>query len=371
LNSHIIQSTFRFLFVIVALFVGMFLFFYISKVTYPFIIGIIVAFLINPIVNLLERKGSMPRFIAVLITLMLVLSSVVAILYLLISELVSGTIYLAKVVPPHFQKLVEYLQQFFAAKIIPLYNQIAQMIKELNQEDQQTLIQKIEDVSGTIVDGASAIILGVLNGIQILLLSLPNAATVIIFSLLATFFISKDWYKLVAFAKRVIPQQAHESSISVFNELKKAFLGFIRAQFTLISFTAVIVLVGLLILRVDYAITIAIIIGIVDLLPYLGTGAVFIPWIVYIIVTGNYGFAIGLSILYVVVLVQRQVMEPKILSSNIGLDPLATLVALFVGFKVLGVFGLILGPVLLVIINALQRANVFENLWTFITAKKM
>ena len=100
--------------------------------------------------------------------------------------------------------------------------------------------------------------------------------------------------------------------------------------------TTVIVLIGLLILRVPYAITIAIITGVVDLLPYLGTGAVFVPWVIYVFFTGDTAFAIGLLILYIVVIVQRQIMEPKVLSSNIGLDPLATLVALFVGFKLFG-----------------------------------
>ncbi|WP_144473172.1 AI-2E family transporter, partial [Bacillus safensis] len=74
---------------------------------------------------------------------------------------------------------------------------------------------------------------------------------------------------------------------------------------TLISITLVIVLVGLLILRVNYAITIALILGLLDLLPYLGTGTVFVPWIIYEAVTGNFGLAVGLGILYTVVIVQR------------------------------------------------------------------
>ncbi len=123
-------------------------------------------------------------------------------------------------------------------------------------------------------------------------------------------------------------------------------------------------------LRVEYAITIALIIGIVDILPYLGTGLVFVPWIVYTAISGDTHFAIGLGVLYIVVLVQRQVMEPKLLSSNIGLDPLATLIALFVGFKLIGFLGLIVGPVLLVIGRTLHHAGVFQDIWHFIVGKK-
>src|SRR5699024_5835394 len=116
-------------------------------------------------------------------------------------------------------------------------------------------------------------------------------------------------------------------------DLKKALLGYLKAQLTLISITGAIVFVGLLILHVDYALTIAVATGLIDLLPYLGTGIVFVPWIIYMFFTGNYFLTIGLAVLYAIVLIQRQIMEPKIVSSNIGLDPLATLIAIFVGIQ--------------------------------------
>src|SRR5699024_8701623 len=103
-----------------------------------------------------------------------------------------------------------------------------------------------------------------------------------------------------------------------------------------------------------------------EVLPYLGTGTVFIPWIIYQFIVGNYGMVIGLSILYGIVIVQRQLMEPKILSSSIGMDPLATLISLFVGFKLIGFLGLIVGPVVLVLITTLYRAHVFKEIWHYI-----
>jgi sporulation integral membrane protein YtvI len=131
------------------------------------------------------------------------------------------------------------------------------------------------------------------------------------------------------------------------------------------------VLVGLLILRVPYAITLAIIIGVVDLLPYLGTGFVFVPWIVYLFFTGNSYLALWLLGLYGIVLVQRQVMEPRVMASSIGLDPLATLIAVFVGFQLFGFIGLMIGPFFLVIINALWDARVIQDVWLFIKGEKV
>ena len=92
---------------------------------------------------------------------------------------------------------------------------------------------------------------------------------------------------------------------------------------------------------------------------------------IYASINGDMGLAIGLGVLYIIVLVQRQVMEPKILSSSIGLDPLATLIALFVGFKLIGFLGLIVGPVTLVIISTLYRANVFHDIWAFIKGREI
>ena len=227
-------------------------------------------------------------------------------------------------------------------------------------------MNSINDTGNKITESATAFLQNFFLKLPSLVTWIPNAATVIVFSLLATFFISKDWDQLTALSSRFMPEKAKTSGKKVYVDLKKALLGFIKAQLTLISITLIIVLIGLLILRVEYAITIALITGIVDLLPYLGTGAVFVPWIIYEAVTGNIAQAVGLSILYTVVVVQRQVMEPKILSSNIGLNPLATLVALFVGFKLIGLLGLIIGPVTLVLITTLHKANVFSDLWNFI-----
>jgi sporulation integral membrane protein YtvI len=368
-NRHFGYSLMRFLFVIACIFFGSILLYYTSTVTYPFIIALLIAFLINPLVNFLERRGRMPRSLAVIIVMTLGFAVVAGLLTLLIAEVIAGSNYLAQVVPQQFETLVEYLEQYFAAQVIPLYNQITSMFNSLDTGQQNTIMNNIENVGKQIGTTVSNGIEQILKSVPNILGWLPNAATVLIFSLLATFFISKDWYRFGDLSERVLPKKVQTSGIFVIEDLKKALFGFIRAQFTLISITAIIVLIGLLFLQVEYAITIAFIIGFVDLLPYLGTGLIFVPWIVYSFFSENMSLGIGLSVLYLIVIVSRQVMEPKILSSSIGLDPLATLVALFVGFKIFGFLGLIIGPVALVIIKTLHHANVFRDIWGFIVGK--
>lgn len=369
MNPVYLHRTLRFIFVIGAVVAGAFALFFVSKVTYPFIIGFLIAFMMNPLVNFFQTQAKMPRALAVFISLLLIMLVVAGMVTLLVVEIASGAEYLAKVVPEHLITLIDYIEHLFAAQLIPIYNQLTGMFQSLESGQQDTIMDNIQNVGATIGTTAGNFIKDFFEKIPNILSWFPNAATVLIFSLLGTFFISKDWYRLSSMGTKLLPNRARTSSKTVFDDLKKALFGFVRAQATLVSITTVIILIGLLILRIDYAITIALVTGIVDIIPYLGTGAVFVPWIIYEAIAGEMSTAIGLGILYVVVLVQRQIMEPKILSSSIGLDPLATLIALFVGFKTIGFLGLIVGPVILVIFNTLQRANVFRDIWAFIKGK--
>ncbi|PWW26096.1 sporulation integral membrane protein YtvI [Cytobacillus oceanisediminis] len=366
MNPAYIYRTVRFFFVIGFVILSLYAFFYLSKVTYPFLIGLAIAFLINPFVNLLEAKWKMPRAIAVLIALILIFAIFAGLITLLVAEIVSGADYLARVVPTHLETLIGFIEQFFAGQIIPLYNQLTSLFNNLGTGQQDTILTNIENVGKQIGSTLGDFIQAFFEKIPNILSWFPNAATVLIFSLLATFFISKDWHRLSRLFSRIIPSRAKTSGRTVFADLQKALFGFIKAQATLVSITTVIILAGLLILRVNYAITIALVTGLVDFIPYLGTGLIFVPWIIYEAIGGEMSKAIGLGILYVIVLVQRQIMEPKILSSSIGLDPLATLIALFVGFKLIGFLGLIVGPVTLVLITTLHKAGVFRDIWMFI-----
>lgn len=366
MNWHYLHSFLRFLIVIAAVVLGLFALYYIWHFAYPFVIALLLAFLINPLVDLLERKGKLPRPASVALSILFLIGVLSAFLTLLVNEIVQGVVYLADVLPENFKEIVTFLEELFVSHVMPLYNQLEDLFKDLNKDQQTTVMDNIQSISTTVTTTVTDILQSLVEGIRSIIVSLPTILTVLIFSLLATFFISKDWYKFIRWVKKKVSIDIQRSIGSVYKDLRRALFGFIKAQLTLISMTAAIVLIGLLILRVDYAVTIAIIIGLVDLLPYLGTGAVFVPWMIYSFLTGNYGLTIGLAILYGVVVVQRQLVEPKVLSSNIGLDPLATLIALFVGFQIFGFIGLIIGPVLLVVLKTLYHANVFKDTWHYI-----
>ena len=340
---------------------------FLFKTAYPFAIGLAIAFLINPFVNLLQKKLNVTRWLSVSITLLLIIVLIIGAITVIISEIIIGTNYLSQSVPFHLQTIIFEIKEFFTIKIIPIYEQISTLFYSLDSDHQATILAYIETITVQLTSSLSNTTHAILTGVSDFLLGLPNLATVIIFSLLATFFISKDWYRLVSLFRKWTPNFIAEKTKVVIVSLKKAFVGFLFAQLTLISITCFIVLAGLIILGVDYPITIALIIAFVDLLPYLGTGLIFIPWIFYTFFSGQLSLTIGLSVLYGVVVIQRQIMEPKILSTNIGVDPLATLLSLFVGYKLFGFLGLLIGPVILVFIQTLHKAHVFRDLkeWLF------
>lgn len=369
MNKNVVNGILRFLFLVVVIILSFIFIYYTAKVTYPFIIAFIVAFLMNPIVNLFEHKLKINRLVSVLITMLLIILVFAGLVTILVIEAINGVAYLVEHLPSNFQMLVNYLEEFFVTNILPFYNQLLTMFHNLDPSYQNTIVENIQATGAQLTEGFKNAVQALAAGFSAFVMSLPNFATGLIISILATFFISKDWYAIRDGFKKIIPEKAIESGGNVYSGLKTALFGFVKAQFTLISITAVIVLIGLFILRVDYAITIALIIGLVDLLPYLGTGLIFIPWIIYMFFTENYFLTIGLSVLYGIVLIQRQIMEPKVLSSNIGLKPLPTLIALFVGFKLFGFLGLILGPALLVVGKTLYNAGVFEQAWQFIKGK--
>lgn len=344
-----------------------FILLYISlPLIYPFIFGLIFAYLFNPLVSFLERKARFPRWLSVILVILLFLALIATLITLIVIEIVSEIDKLQEHMPAYFEQMTKQIESFILNDVVAFYDQFTAFYSSLEPEVQYNIEAYIREFTASLTDSINVGIRHLLDGVLAFIGAIPMIATAFIISLLASFFLSKDWPRWRETLLSIVPERIHRSGGAVILDLKGALFGFVKAQLTLISITFVIVLIGFLIMRIEYALTIAIFIAIVDLLPYLGTGLVFIPWIIYSFINGDYAMVIGLSILYGIVVIQRQMMEPKILGDNVGLDPLVTLFALFVGFQIFGLIGLILGPVIMVILGALHRAGVFKETWSFI-----
>ena len=119
---------------------------------------------------------------------------------------------------------------------------------------------------------------------------------------------------------------------------------------------------GLLLFGVKNAVVIAIGIAMLDVLPILGTGTVLIPWSLISLINGNYGLALGLIVLYIITVIVRNLIEPKIIGGQVGLHPLITLVSIFIGLRLFGFFGMICLPLAIIIIFSLYKGGKFDFL---------
>lgn len=141
----------------------------------------------------------------------------------------------------------------------------------------------------------------------------------------------------------------------IINDTEKGIKGYIKAQVKLMFITFIIMSIGLTIIDVPYAILISLGIAILDIIPVLGAGLVMIPWSIISFIAGQNKMGINLSIIYIVLLILRQIIEPKIVGKEIGLRPLYTFGATILGAAILGPLGVILGPIIAIIINSIAR----------------
>ncbi|MEX2416655.1 MAG: sporulation integral membrane protein YtvI [Paenibacillaceae bacterium] len=339
--------------------------YFVIPLIYPFLLGWLIAYLLNPLVNLLERKGHMHRWLAVSLGILIFLSTLSGLITLVIFRIVNEIQRLAQFINHNYDQWLTDISLFISSDIMQSWvDQISDFYKQFG--DQETVDMGINSIGGKLAEAVTSILQQLAEYMVAFITALPNVAVGLIIAFIAAFFISKDWYKIRRWSGNLMSNQVKDSIGAIWIDLRKALFGFLRAQFILISITACFVIIGLFLLRVDYAVSIGLLIGLVDLMPYLGTGAVFVPWIIVVLIKGNYAFAIGLSVLYGVILIARQLAEPKVLSSSIGLNPLVTLIGVFVGLKLFGVLGLIIGPIGLVLGFAFHRADVFRDIRRYI-----
>ncbi len=195
-----------------------------------------------------------------------------------------------------------------------------------------------------------------------LLSSLPDAGLFLMTTLLAVYFTSLSYPSILAFLKRQLPEAWQVRCRAAARCFRSTILKWLRAELLLILTTFAILLAGFLWMRLDYALLAAVFTALVDALPVLGTGTVLIPWALGCFLTGNVERGLALLVLYAVGLVVHTLLEPRLLAGQADLPPLTALLAMYLGFRFLGVGGMILLPVVLLLLKQFQDAGVI-HLW--------
>ncbi len=323
---------------------------YIGGLFLPFIIGYILCIILYPLFKILNNRYKIPKPLSSILC--------IAILIFLVVFLGVGVI----------GQIVKEGKEFI--KDLPYYiNSIKITFDEINENVKSLMTILPDGLEKTFInlfDNFSSIIgefLG--NGLKNtsikVIKKVPNALMITIISIISCYLMLIDKENIQKFIIKQLPKKYSDKFGIVKSGIGDAVFGYIRAQLIIMCLIATICFIGLLILKAPYALFIAVVIGIIDALPVFGSGFILWPWALYNVITQNYGLAIGLIIIYVVILVTRQLVEPRILGKQIGIHPLATLMSIYVGLQIFGAFGFIIGPILMVIIKALQNENVLPK----------
>jgi predicted PurR-regulated permease PerM len=157
---------------------------------------------------------------------------------------------------------------------------------------------------------------------------------------ICTFFVLIDSKKIADLLYKILPKNIMKKFVNQKSNLKEMFM----IQVSLVIISTVLIMIGFVILRVPKPVFLGIICGILDVLPYVGTIIVFIPIIIYNIIVKDYLIAFGIILLYLLVQVTREVLEAKFLSNKLELHPLLVLLSVYIGVKLFGILGIIVGP---------------------------
>jgi len=318
---------------------GFFLTFKLAVVFAPFIIALAISSFIEPPIRFLMKKTKLSRKVAALISLLTVAIVFGSLIVLLISRIYREAESLYQILPGYIPEIYH--------NISSLINKASDIYFGLPKE----VTISIDNMVSNITDSVPKVLKSLMSGILNTAVSIPQAIIFVIVTMLSTFFLSSDRDSIYNYIKSNFPEALINKIISIKNDMFMALFGYIRAQLILMSITFIELSIGFWIIGVRHFILLASIIAVIDALPILGTGGVLIPWAIYEFITTDFTTGIKLIILYGIVLVVRQLIEPKVLGQQIGLHPLITLMSMYLGLRIFSYPGLIIGPVTVLLLK--------------------
>jgi sporulation integral membrane protein YtvI len=326
----------------------------ISPYLVPFIIAFIIASIIEPIIRFLMNKIKIRRKLAAPIVLTFFILAFVLIITLIVARLIREIKSISATLPEITSNIYAFINSLIS-KGVDIFEWLPVNITGNIGNIISKLYETVSDILNSVVKGA-----------YITAASIPQAIIFIVITIVSTYFISSDREKMSNFFSTQFPKKWIDQVKNITTNMFSALIGYIKAQCILMLITFTELFIGFTIIGVNYSLLLAFIISFFDAFPVLGAGGFLIPWAIYSFFTSNIRLGISLFILYVVVLIVRQSIEPKILGHQIGVHPLVTLIAMYSGLKLFGFLGFILGPVIALllknIVSGILRNHPFKEL---------
>jgi len=313
----------------------------------PFILAWLLSVLLQPITRVLQQILHLPRGLAAALALLTFIAAFIALIIAIFTRIFKELTNLTTNLPIYATEARTAVEQSVARWEI--------FLGELPDDLSTVINNNIENLANSLGQAFSTLATGLLSFIS----SFPNLIIFLLVTVIAAFFITKDKEMILSFVFKQLPPGWRKKGSIIKSDLITALFGYIRAQLILVSIVISITFIGLLFLKAEYALLLALLVGFVDILPVLGSGSVLMPWALWnIFVERNLFFGVGLIVIYATILVMRQTLEPRIVGQNIGVYPLVTLAAIYLGLKTIGVVGIVLGPLIVITLKAFQKAGI-------------
>ena len=319
----------------------------------PFVIGWLIALIANPLVQFFEKKLKIRRKAGTVFVVVAVISLVVLAGYLLGSKIVQETVGLVNELPHIWNSLEEDFRTI-GKNLDILYSRFPKEVRE-------SIVGIGEQMEGFVGDIVSRVGSPTIEAVGNFAKNLPTIIIGIIMCLLSAYFFVAEREYLNVHVKSHMPEAITYRWNMMARSFRRAVGGYFKAQFKIEVWMYLLLVLGLWILKVDYAFLIAIGIAFLDFLPVFGTGTVLMPWAVIKILSADYKMAVGLLIIWCGGQLARQIIQPKIVGDSIGVPPIPTLFLLFIGYKAAGVFGMIIAVPIGIILMNMYEEGLFDT----------
>ena len=319
---------------------------YLLPLLFPFLLGALLALAAEPMVGFLCRRLHMPRVVSTAISVSMAFCFLALLLLMLCAFALRQLKNLAGILPD-LETAARTGLALVQTRLLDLAARAPKGIRPLLEDNVRTLLAD----SGNLLGKLTAWLLGLAGSI---LAHVPDSALGLGTAILSAFLISAKLPQIRKWLLRRIPRQQLRSALESARRMRKVLGRWLLAQGKLMSITFAIVAAGLTLLRIPSGMLWAVLVALVDALPILGTGTVLVPWSVVCFLQGDTPRALGILGIYITAALTRSMLEPTILGKHLGLDPLVTLIALYIGYRLWGVGGMILAPLLTVAVLQLR-----------------
>lgn len=322
-------------------------------VGFPFLLALVVVLFMEPFTQLIRKYGNLNRVAAGTISSSLFTLGLLGIVYLLGVKILSELASFLRYATSNFHLVENYIES--ATSELNLF------YETLPPEQAERVSETVANAIGTLTEAVQSLLLNLSQyAFSFATNQIPNLFIFFLFFIVAVFLFSFSLEKMKNGFLSIFEEGSRSKVETVLGNLRGSIFGFVRAQIIFSTMTYVLTLVGLFIIGIEHAFAIAFLVTLVDLLPILGVGSFLVPWAIYHAFIGNWFIAIGLVVLFLVITVIRRIIEPKVLGDAVGISALAALISLYVGFELVGVIGLFMGPVVVLVFQAMQKEGLLN-----------